>query len=164
MKYAVTFLLICVLAGNKLTSQGVDLQNINFSSVRKNSIYFELLGNGAVYSFNYDRIVPLKQELALVVRIGGNEYHGISNNRLSWNLIGAAGILVGSRYSFFETSLGYTHFLREQDRLIILTGGYRFQGRKGLVFRATPMFIINTETGDTFGNSLWFGLSLGYSF
>jgi hypothetical protein len=130
---------------------------------RKNAIYFEAMGNGALYSINYDRIFLLINEGAVFFRLGGNEYHGISTENLSFNIIGAAGILIGKHYSFFESSLGYTHFLNEPDRLIIFTFGYRLQGRKGLLVRATPMIVFNTQTGNTF-HGLWFGLSLGYAF
>ena len=47
---------------------------------------------------------------------------------------------------------------------MLRAAGYHFMGRKGMVIRASPMYILNTEKGDTFGNNFWFGLSLGYSF
>jgi hypothetical protein len=133
-------------------------------NIRKNSVYFELLGNGAVYSINYDRIIPLKDSLAMYLRIGGNEYHPDSTNELSLNYIGSAGFLIGGPVKFFEPGFGYTYFSGSPDRLLILQAGYRFHGRKGFLFRATPMYIINSEKGDTFGNSLWIGFSFGYSF
>lgn len=88
--------------------------------------------------------------MALVVRAEGNEMHSDRNDTLSFNFLGTAGILQGSLVHFFETSLGYTHFWRDPDRLIVLTAGYRLQGRRGLVIRVTPMYIYNTEKGDTF--------------
>jgi hypothetical protein len=100
----------------------------------------------------------------MFVRVGGNQYHGKDTDKLSFNFLGTTGILYGGHIHFFETSIGYTHFTGDPDRLIVFTGGYRFQGWKGLVIRATPMYIYNTEKGDTFGNSLWFGISFGYSF
>jgi hypothetical protein len=133
-------------------------------SIRKNSIYFELGGNAALYSLNYDRIIPLTNKMALVIRAGGNEMHSDQTDTLSFNFLGTAGILRGNRIHFFEASLGYTYFWSDPDRLIVLTAGYRIQGLRGLVIRVTPMYIYNTEKGDTFGNSLWFGVSAGYSF
>ena len=168
MKYIFFFILIyfsfcCAING----------QNNNDSEmkeIRKNSIYFEILGNGVLYSINYDRILPIKNKLSMFIRIGGNEYHGESNDELSFNLIGATGILFGGPKHLFETSVGYTHFMNETDRLIVFTGGYRFQGSKGLLIRTTPMYIYNAEKEteqpdeDSFGNSIYFGLSVGYSF
>jgi len=132
--------------------------------IRKNSVYLEIMGNGAVYSLNYDRIIPLQKKIALFIRIGGNEYHGSFTDTLSLNFIASAGILHGGPNHFVEPSVGFTYFSGAPDRLVVLACGYRFQGRKGFTFRGTPMFIINSEKGDTFGNSLWFGASFGYSF
>jgi len=147
-----------------LNAQDSNFKESGMKNLRKNSIYFEILGNAAVWSVNYDRIIPLKNEMALFFRVGGNQYHGKDTEKLSFNFLGTTGILYGGLIHFFETSIGFTHFLNDPDRLIILTGGYRLQGRKGLIIRATPMYIYNTEKGDTFGNSLWFGISFGYSF
>ena len=144
--------------------QDANIKESGIESIRKNAFYFEILGNAAVWSINYERIMPIEKKLAVFLRIGGNEYHGADTNDLSFNLIGAAGILYGGPKHFLDTGIGYTYFSGSPDRLIIFTGGYRFQGSKGLVVRATPMYIYNTEKGDTFGNSLWFGLSFGYSF
>jgi len=145
-------------------AQEVGSDDNKLKDIRKNSIYLEILGNGAVYSFNYDRIVPLKEDVALFVRLGGNEYHGIKTDQLSYNFIITSGVLHGGPKSFLEAGLGFTYFSGSSDRLVVLATGYRFQGRKGLVFRATPMYIYNSEKGDTFGNALWFGLSVGFSF
>jgi len=164
MKALAVFLVFNLFNFGTLWAQERDIRDPGAPGLRKNSVYFELLGNGAIYSINYDRIIPVKKDLNLVLRFGGNEYHGIRTEQLSFNFIGAAGVLVGSRKRFFEASLGYTHFLGGPDRLFVLTGGYRFQGHRGLVIRLTPMFIANTQTGDTFGNGLWIGFSIGYSF
>lgn len=164
MKTLTLFLVISLLNFSNLWSGESIIPDNGTPGLRKNSVYFELLGNGAIYSINYDRIIPMKSDLQMVLRFGGNEYHGIRTEGLSFNFIGAAGILYGTRVHFFEASLGYTHFLREPDRLFILTAGYRLQGRKGLVIRVTPMIIANTQFGNTFGNGFWIGVSLGYSF
>jgi hypothetical protein len=156
--------LVPFFLSNMLHAQVNSISKSQTESLSKNSIYFEILGNAAVWSVNYDRIIPLNNETAIILRLGGNEYHGRDTTGLSFNFIGTAGIINGGPVHFFEASLGYTHFLSFPDQLVILTAGYRLQGRKGLVVRVTPMYIYNTEKGDTFGNSLWFGLSFGYSF
>ena len=164
MKVISIFLMSHILICASLNAQIANLKESGMESLKKNSIYFEILGNAAVWSVNYDRIMLLKDDMAVFLRVGGNQYHGKDTNKLSFNFLGTAGILYGDHIHFFETSIGYTHFTGDPDRLIVLTGGYRRQGQKGLVIRATPMYIYNTEKGDTFGNSLWFGLSFGYSF
>ena len=103
MRIIIASLLSYLLSQGMLYAQKDGSDYYKLKDIRKNSIYLEILGNGAVYSFNY-------------------------------------------------------------DRLVVLSTGYRFQGRKGLVFRATPMYIYNSEMGDTFGNALWFGISIGFSF
>jgi hypothetical protein len=158
--FFLSHLVICITT---LNAQNANPEISGMKSIRKNSIYFEFGGNAAFYSVNYDRIIPLNNNRALVIRVGGNELHNDRTDTLSFNFLGTAGILCGRHVHFFETSLGYTHFSRDPDRLIVLTAGYRIQGRRGLVIRVTPMYIYNTEKGNTFGNSLWFGLSVGYS-
>ena len=164
MRVVSIFLLSHILISPSLNARDIDPEESGMKSLKKNSIYFEILGNAAVWSLNYDRIVPLKNELAVLIRVGGNEYHGYDTKKLSFNFLGATGIIYGIHKNFFETSIGFTYFSGDPDRLLVLTGGYRYQGPKGLVIRATPMYIYNTEKGNTFGNSLWFGLSFGYSF
>lgn len=158
------FLIIHILICSSLNAQDENLKISELKNLKRNSVYFEILGNAAVWSVNYDLIMPLKDYVAVFIRIGGNEYHGIDTCKLSFNFLGTTGILYGHNVHFFESSIGYTHFTGYYDRLVVLTGGYRRQGKKGLIIRATPMYIYNTEKGDTFGNSLWFGLSVGYSF
>jgi len=164
MKTAVLLICTHVLICLSTMAQDFIQAEHGMKNVRKNSVYLEVLGNGAVYSFNYDRLIPVKDSLAMFLRVGGNEYHGMDTNELSFNFLGEAGILYGGSYHFFETGAGFTYFSGSPDRLIILTTGYRYQGKRGLLIRATPMYIFNTEKGDTFGNSLWIGLSIGYSF
>lgn len=145
--------------GQEISAPGPEIKHL-----RMNSVYFEVLGNGAVWSLNYDRIIYSREKTSLFLRVGGNEYHGSSTDNLSFNVIGAAGLINGGLKNFFEASLGYTYFSGSPDRLVVLATGYRFQGSGGLCLRLTPMYIYNTEKGDVFGNSLWFGFSVGYSF
>ena len=154
------FIFICD-SGN---AQDADLKESGMKNIRKTVFYFEIMGNAAVWSVNFERIIPVGKKLGIFLRIGGNEYHGADTNDLSINIIGATGILYGGSKHFLDTGIGYTYFTGSLDRLIVFTGGYRYQGSKGLVIRATPMYIINTQKGDTFGNDIWFGLSFGYAF
>lgn len=154
------FLFCCAI----LNAQEIPDNETGYKNIRKNSVYFEFLGNGVVYSLNYDRIFPLSEKLALTARIGGSEYHGSETDTLNFNIIMGAGILYGVKKHYFESGLVYTGMTYFPDNLISVVAGYRFMGLKGFVIRVTPMYIYNTEKGDTFGNSLWVGFSLGYSF
>lgn len=162
----ICILILCniIVFSGSTNAQEDNLKEPSSQSIKKNSLYLEILGNGVVWSINYERIIPLKEKMSMFLRIGGNEYHGEDTNDLSFNFIGAAGILFGGPKSYFESGIGYTWFSGFPDRLIALSAGYRYQGPKGIIFRATPMYIYNSEKGDTFGNSLWAGLSIGYSF
>jgi hypothetical protein len=164
MKKILVVLINLTFSGSIIIAQDTNLESTSKFSLRKNSIYLEILGNAAVWSINYDRLVPINNELALFFRIGGNEYHGKDTTKLSFNILEAAGILYGGPNHFFEASLGSTQFQHYPDFLIVLTAGYRFQRERGFLIRLIPMYIYNTEKGDTFGNCLWLGISFGYSF
>ena len=164
MRVISIFLISHILICPSLNAQDGNLKKSGLKNLKRNSVYFEILGNAAVWSVNYDRIMPLKEDMAVFLRVGGNQYHGKDTYKLSFNFLGATGMLYGGPRRFLDTGIGYTYFSGSPDRLITFMGGYRFQGDKGFSFRATPMYIYNSEKGDTFGNSLWFGLSFGYSF
>jgi hypothetical protein len=164
MKAFVPFLLLTVVVLSPLKAQDTDTKTAGIESIRKNSLYFEILGNGVVYSINFERIIFTREKTALFLRIGGNEYHGSSADTLSFNFIAAAGILYGGPWHYIEPGIGFTYFSGFPDRLVVMSTGYRYQGRSGFTFRSTPMYIINSEKEDSFGNSLWIGLSVGYSF
>ena len=136
----------------------------SWHDIRRNTAYLEFLGNGVIFSFNYDRLFPLKEKLALFGRIGVGEYHGEDLDGLNFNLVVAPGILCGVRKHFFESSIAYTYMTAYPDNLVALTIGYRFQGLRGFVARVTPMYIYNTAKIDSFGNTVWFGFSLGWAF
>ncbi len=46
----------------------------------------------------------------------------------------------------------------------VIRAGYRYQGPKGLLFRAAPQYFITENNGGEIYNKLWFGLLIGYSF
>ena len=156
--------LVLLFSGHPVFSQDDNITETSRTNMRRNYFYIEFMGNGAVYSLNYDRIFPITGKLSLFGRVGGNEYHPIESTALSFNFILQAGALIGSNKSFFETGIGYTHFTGSPDRLGILTAGYRYQAPKGFLLRITPMYVYNTLKGDTFGNCPWFGFSVGYGF
>lgn len=164
MNIKVYFFLISIFVCLCLNAQEAKKVDPDIKNIRKNAFYFEIMGNGVVWSINYERIIPVSKKLVVSLRIGGNEYHGADTNDLSFNFIGAAGILYGKSKHFLDTGIGYTYFTGSPDRLIVLGAGYRYQRPKGLLIKAIPMYVINSEKGDTFGNSIWFGLSFGYAF
>jgi hypothetical protein len=153
-----------MLMASTIAAQDISTSGLVKKSKRNNSFYFELLGNGVYYSLNYDRMFPLKKGEILFLRIGGTTAPEKDSDAIHPGIVSEIGILSGGERHFFDAGLGFTRFLGFPDRLIILRGGYRFTGVKGFLLRAAPMYIYNSEKGDTFGNCLYFGISFGYSF
>jgi hypothetical protein len=126
---------------------------ISKTSIRKNSLYYELFGNGLFFgSVNYDRILPVDRKFYMVIR-GGLAFY-----EKPFLLAEVSG-LFGSRKHFFDTGIGSSTFfiINGDSPEIFLHAGYRFQGKNGLLLRVTPMYCLNK-------NFIWFGLSAGYSF
>lgn len=95
---------------------------------RKNSIYAELLGNGGVYSINYDRIFQLSKQVKIVPRVGFSTLDEVLIFPLEANLLLSKS---NTSKNFFETGIGLTILkplngfqdscLRLTDMIIILT-------------------------------------------
>jgi len=113
------YILICAT----LNAQDANPKESGMRSIRKNSFYVEIMGIAAVWSLNYDRIISFSNKVAMFIRVGGNEYHGSDTNNLSFNFLGAAGILYGGSKHFLETGIGFTYFSGSPDRLVVFTGG-----------------------------------------
>lgn len=136
----------------------------------KNAFYVELLGNGLLYSVNFDRLVTPH-----VSARGGLMFMRAEDNEENSVEVAVAPVVVsylfGEGNGRFEAGLGVglaTATIDEVDwdtdkaNGVYGTGvlGYRYQPLKGgVVFRAglTPIF-----TTDQF--TPWFGLSVGYAF
>lgn len=116
-----------------------------------NSIHAEILGNGIIYSINYERNIITKEKLFLSPSIGftsiGREATGIPVMMLAY---------FGGPNSSLETGLGYTGLYRQEQYLNYglwnkrsyfehyATGrlGYRYESPKGFLFKVafTPLF------------------------
>ena len=128
---------------------GALIADSTLTETRKNSVYYELLGNGLwLGSLNYERIVPFGTNSGIALRAG-----------LSWyeNFFPLAGIsmLHGNMKHSIEYGAGYTAF--QEGNLVFLRLGYRYRGIGGLLIRAAPLYSVNQEF-------FWFGISIGYSF
>ena len=140
--------------------------------VRRNSVYYESLGNGGLFSFNYERLLSDRLALRLgfasweasdflgyygggrvtTVPIMLNSLHGGSGRR--WFELGA-GVLVGSNGSAgFQTLTG--------------TVGMRWHVRRAWLIRTgiTPFYGLNDESS-SYPDKGFFttaGFSFGYRF
>jgi hypothetical protein len=148
----------------RLTVLCFSLNAENKDTHSKNNVYVECLGNGLLYSFNYE-YMPQDNFSA---RIGAGY---LADTETSVALIPVMGnYLMRESSHRFELGAGATiilidgkgEYMKQKASAAIptLTAGYRYQPREGgMIFRAgfTPLF-----GKDTFVPSV--GLSIGQSF
>ena len=140
------------------------------TKLRQNSIYGELLGSGFLLSINYEREIHRIDNVQVNFRVG-------FGSAIFINGVALLGVifLFGKRESFFE--LGFNgvrtyaiDFFGGEGNYVLGNPviGYRFQGEKGLIFRAsfTPFFSLYDP--EQWLQSQFFlpfaGVSLGYKF
>ncbi|WP_293784685.1 hypothetical protein [uncultured Pedobacter sp.] len=145
--------------------------------IKKNSIYAELLGNGGVYSINYDRIFQLSKKVKIVPRVGFSTLDEVLIFPLEANLLLSKS---NTSKNFFETGIGLT-ILKPLNgfsgQLLTINGydynfdnkavktpvmirvGFRHQKPTGgLMYRTGALLITGDET------ILTIGIGLGYTF
>jgi len=131
-----------------------------FGNIQRNSVYVELLGIAGMISINYERLVPLSNKNGLGFRAGIGSAEALTSF-IEVNLIH------GKSKHFLETGIGYVDAFDYPDQWVSFKLGYRYQAKKGFLFKVAPMYIINFEKAkgnhDVFGG-IWAGASLGYSF
>jgi len=124
---------------------------------KRNTIFVELLGNGGIYSLNFDRILISKEKWKLAGRVGFT-YHNFFDdlNSQFYGIPLEVSYLLGRSNHFLETGLGVTPVYDtsdgfeqnspKQETLFIITPvriGYRYQRKEGgFFFKAgwTPQF------------------------
>lgn len=122
---------------------------------RLNAIYFEFGGVGVFWTlFSYDRIIPITEGIAFVPRIGLSYYD-------EFYLVYEINFVAGGPH-YFEVGFGQNGLLGLQDYLI--HAGYRYHGKKGFLFKASPQLFHEYSEGHDKQNSFWLGVSLGYCF
>ena len=169
----VLFIFFAIVLGSHCSDaqNNTTLANVNVDKKIKNTVYFELFGNGGIYSVNYDRRLSNQ----IWGRIGAS-YFPVAYEGLATFPVGVS-YLFGKHSKFFELGLGTTLFSAGSDDLLFdldenggkqfsagisATVGYRFQPpQEDLFFKAAliPAYI---PVSSTFGVSA--GLSVGYSF
>jgi len=172
-------LLVLLLIGSAL---GANAQQ-DYERVQKNTFYLELVGNGVLYSLNYDRILVDQQNWQVSGRIGGMYIPGLDyNKRQMIGLPLEVSYLRGRNKHYLEVGLGFTTtygtYRLGESRIkdLALMGvarvGYRHQKREGGLFYKvgfTPVYgvVYNSRSeyksvGDKFMSPL-FGLAIGYT-
>lgn len=145
----------------------------NANAQKRNAVYVEALGNGLIYSVNYD--YQLLQSTNLGVRLGVNFF-----NRSENVLMFPAHIryVIGNKHGL-EIGAGLTYQFRfandqssnsEDVHLVVPSGAlmYRFQADNGLLLRAglAPTFVKYDKKAKISPAFLYFwpGASIGYAF
>lgn len=168
VRLALAFAASLPLAARAATAQEVQ------PALARNAVYVELLGNGLLYSINYDRLLtPNAAGRVGLMFVTAEDDQGDSGTVAIVPVMGSW--LWGDGNSHFETGIGLAlatasfDFADEFDvdesggaTTVYGTGvlGYRYQRPGGgFVFRVglTPVFTTNDFAP-------WFGLSFGYAF
>ena len=140
-------------------------------NIQRNSFYAELGGNGGIISINYERLVPVGNKAGLSFRIGAGTAGSAdtATNDIAYTALVEVNFLYGKSKHFLETGIGFTNafVVNNTEQWCSIKLGYRYQAKKGFLFKIAPMYIYNFEkldgNDDVFGG-LWLGLSIGYSF
>lgn len=153
MKKLFVILIICLLTYSSFCQD----RNTKWD-VTKNSIYFELAGNGLLFSINYERLFPLGEYTGLATRIGFAEAVDIFDGTFHPMLPLEINFIFGKRHCL-EFGVGPTFDLGlwDGERVYAYFGraGYRYRGDNGFLFRFAPMLA---------NEVFWLGMSIGYSF
>lgn len=154
-------------------------QEANISGYPRNSFYLEVLGNGVIYSLNYDRILKQKGNRYNFFRVGFNFVPQIDNftDYKVKSLIVEPGLMFEtSPYIFVTTGIGAAYFrlsnIDEKANLLILSPGVglRYQPDPGEIYyhvKWTPLIpFFAKESLDGFHHSDFrqISIALGYSF
>ncbi|MEP1306051.1 MAG: hypothetical protein ABJI33_14680 [Balneola sp.] len=161
-RFIILFLMMCMSVSIK--AQKKDSSGVN----AKNTIYFEMIGHGGLYSVNYERVFHSKSVLR-----GGLSYLNTSSDAiLSFNYISiplsASKLFPTDKDSFFEigmfTSIFFHFDYNDLDSWIGINLGFReqdlFEPRRMVRFFVSPFYIPGSE--NKFG--LTGGLAFGSGF
>lgn len=122
--------------------------NVLFSqnSFRNNSFIVES-NFIATLSLSYDRIVPVKEKIA--VTFGGDSIMGVGFGYGSHWIAPEAGLLFFGPKHFLETGVMYAFEMGSDGEYTENSPGlriaYRFQSKKGLILRATANLFFNID-------------------
>jgi len=136
-----------IIASNDLLIKYADQDTVkseNRTDSRKNIISVDFLI--MFPALGYSRILPLTEKKGLVFYLSITPYFD--------GVIDLGGALtIGKNHHFFEPGGGYLLLAHN----VYIKAGYRYQGKRGFVFRVAPGYSI-TE------NVPWFTTSFGYAF
>ena len=149
------------------------IEPTNTKTIKRNSVYAELGGNGGLYSLNYDRILT-SNKYVLSGRIGISIGQTLTNNLSGIFPMELNALIFNETPHHLEMGVGVAPYIDYSKQFELYSSfriGYRYQNFKknGVIFRAgfTPMKGLISEN-DISLNIIsfipWAGISLGYSF
>lgn len=155
---------------------------IDKNDTKKNTVYFELLGNGGLYSIGYDRVIYQKNDKGLSVsmaltyfpRNSSDIYEFFPNN--SGYISPQINYFKGNKHKL-ELGLGYTlamHYIDNPMKVeepkflythyICARVGYRYQNPKNGLFFKAGFLLLQVFSKDLFFIAPWAGFAVGKSF
>jgi len=159
-----------------IDTENDEQNNFENKTLRKNSIYFELFGNGLIYSLGYERIIWSKDIHKLSTAIGFSYQPPFTHDGSDtyYFIPSEINYLIGKKHHF-ELGLGITFPLHQKNvRHISDIGyvlfsriGYRYQKEEGgELFRIgfTPFKAIDPSPYWNFPIMPWGGITAGWTF
>lgn len=172
MKKLLVFVLFCFILFSQARAQNQHVgQDSTLRNIQRNSFYAELGGVGGIISINYERLVPVGNKTGLGFRIGAGTAGSAdtASTDVAYTAQVEINFLYGKSKHFLEAGLGFTNAFvaSETEQWCSIKLGYRYQAKKGFLFKIAPMYIYNFEklngNHDVFGG-IWLGAGFGYSF
>jgi len=126
-------------------------------------VHFELLGNNAFYSFNYEysinESINIRYGQTFIPSFQGEYDHGDDSG--TWLLLGVNYLSHLSDNSFLEYGLNISRQVKGGNPFISGTIGYRYEPKgKGTIYRITFVPVLSEKSEFI----PWLGLSIGYKF
>jgi hypothetical protein len=170
-KYFLSVLLNMLILSLVLGQEQPKDNELFFKNIQRNSVFIELGGLGAIVSVNYERCVPTGNKTGFGFRIGAGTAGSAdtANTATTYTTMLETNFLYGKSKHFLETGIGFANaFVKDEtEQWVTVKLGYRYQAKKGFLFKIAPMYIYNFKilkgNKDVF-DGIWLGVALGYSF
>lgn len=148
------------------------------TNVKKNVVNVEVAGSGIFYSFNYDRMLIIDENMRFTVNVGAwyiPQFENFADFKMIIGAVVGFNTLIGKEKHFAELGLNLSYMLMEdiddsKFHVIYLPIrlGYRYQRDEGGLFlRASfmPMISISQDSDEIFYPvTPHFAVGLGFAF
>ncbi|MBC3795113.1 hypothetical protein [Spirosoma utsteinense] len=170
-KFAKYFLFISLFVNFRMTAVGQGM----LQNKKQNTLYFELLGSGGLYSLNYERVFTNFSKINYGFRVGGSFWN---RERPNINSIVEGLIITGSKNHHLDLGMGlnigsgpnsdFSNYVSQFHIYMVPRLSYRFQRPTGgsvVRLGLTPFVALTKKTPDRFYTyPLYVGISVGHAF